>query len=271
MLALGAALRNVEGGRTWSGVLLLSTSVFWVTGRLAPYSSVSPHAAYMLAFAAVVCATLAVAATVPPGRRTSLGISAIALGVLFGSQQLAATLPTAAAMGVLAALLALGSSLGAWVGSGIQQPGHLLFVALVAGIADTFSVTQPEGISAAIVARPEALALAALPWPMLGTRDIVPILGVGDVVFTSLYWTASRKHALALDRTLLALLFGFTLTLGLVLWFERPIPVLPFLGACVLAVHPPARAPSPEDRRRGAWVVTGLAVVIAAWVLRRSF
>jgi hypothetical protein len=263
------SLREVEGVGSWSIVLLTSCSVFWATGRLAPYSSVSPHAAYLLAFFCVVGSTLGVAASVPMSPRVRIGAAAGALGLLYVAYHFG---PNAAdAMGVLVALLVLGSVVGAGVGQRIQEPGHLLFVAVVAAIADTFSVTQPEGVSAVIVARPAALALAALPWPMLGTRDIVPILGVGDVVFTSLYWSASRRHALPLRRTLFALVTGYALTTALVLWFAQPIPVLPLLGACMLAVHPAARTPSPDDRRRGAWVVTGLAVVIAVWVLRRSF
>jgi hypothetical protein len=195
----------------------------------------------------------------------------IALALLGFAQQLsAAGISLIPALCVLVGLLLLGTSVGSWVGSRIQEPGHLLFVAIVSGIADTISVTQPGGVSAAIANEPAALALLALPWPMLGTHDIVPLLGVGDVVFTSLYVSASRAHALAMPRTLLALGAGYTITTLAVIVSARPIPVLPLLGACVVLAQPAVRAISPADRKRGLWAITALACVLAVWFLRRA-
>ena len=68
-------------------------------------------------------------------------------------------------------------------------------------------------------------------------------------------------------RTLIA---GFALTTLCVVLFERPIPVLPWLGICFVLAQPLSRRIAAEDLRRGAWVLTVLAGVIAAWFLRRS-
>lgn len=185
------------------------------------------------------------------------------------AQQLRAASVTAAAC-VLLGLLLLGSALGTVIGRRVTQPGHLLFVAIVSGLADTWSVTQPSGISHVIAHEPAALSLLALPWPFLGTSDIVPLLGVGDVVFVALYTGASRALVLPLRRTLLAMLAGFVLTTLCVVAWERPIPVLPWIGACFVLAQPEARKLPAEDARRGAWVLTALAVAFVAWMLRRS-
>lgn len=171
---------------------------------------------------------------------------------------------------VLAGLLLLGTGLGALIGRRIEHPSHLLFVALVSSVADILSVTQPGGISKAIAEEPRALALLALPWPLLGSDEVAPFLGVSDVVFASLYLHASRAHVLPLLRSVVALFLGFALTAALVLLFQRPIPVLPLLGASIVLAQPRARAASAEDLRRGAWVLAALVVVIATVFLRRS-
>jgi hypothetical protein len=68
----------------------------------------------------------------------------------------------------------------------------------------------------------------------------------------------------------LALFAAFAATALLVLLFQRPIPVLPLLGASIVLAQPRARAASAADLRRGAWVLAALAVVIATVFLRRS-
>jgi hypothetical protein len=171
---------------------------------------------------------------------------------------------------VLVGLLILGTGLGAAIGRRIQDPAHLLFVAVVSAVADTLSVTQPGGISKAIAEQPAALALLALPWPLLGTPEIPPFLGVSDVVFASLYIHASRVHGLSVQRTGLALAAAFAATAALVVLTQHTIPVLPLLGLSVLFAQPRARAASSADLRRGAWVLVALAGAIAAIFLHRS-
>lgn len=266
------ARTELTSGLVWAFSLVLSWSGLGVTAWLAPYSRLSPVAAYGIAFGCVVSSVLFTAWATPRQAAVTFAGVVIALPLLVLSQQRSEAgnwlLP---ALCVLTGLLLLGTSVGSWVGSRIQAPGHLAFVALVSAVADTISVTQPGGVSAQIAERPEVLALLALPWPMLGTRDIVPLLGVGDVVFTSLYVSASRAHALSVPRTLLALGIGYALTTVAVIAWARPIPVLPLLGACVVLAQPATRAIAPADRKRGLWALTALACVLAVWFLRRAF
>jgi hypothetical protein len=255
----------------WAIALLLSVFGFQLTAWLAVYSPVSPVVAYLLGFACVVTTVLAVSLCVPSVRWAGLvvaasGFTLMMVAVLAPPNQVNGT----PAVCVLTGLLALGTGLGALIGRRIQHPSHLLFVALVSSVADVLSVTQPGGISKAIAEEPRALALLALPWPFLGTHEIAPFLGVSDVVFASLYLHASLAHVLPVLRSLIALFMGFAVTAVLVLLLQRPIPVLPLLGASIVLAHPRARAASSADLRRGAWVLAALAFVIATVFLRRS-
>jgi hypothetical protein len=252
----------------WGSALLLSVCSFELTAWLALYSAPAPVVAYLVGFGCVVTSALGVALFVPSERWPGLvGGAAACCAMLLGAYMPPSV---SAAACVLVGLLVIGTGLGAVIGRRIQDPSHLLFVALVSGIADTLSVSQPGGISKAIAEEPRALALLALPWPMLGTDDVAPLLGVSDVVFASLYLHASRTHVLPVLRSVLALFAGFAATAGLVLLLQRPIPVLPLLGASIVLAQPRARAASAQDLRRGAWVLAALALVIATVFLRRS-
>ena len=258
-------------GRAWASALALSCASFWVTAGLAVYSAPAPILAYLLAFSCVVACTLGTAAHAPAAARTCVwgcltGLVLLSAAAWRGTRS-GLLLPGS---GVLIGLLLLGTGVGALVGRRIEHPGHLLFVAVVSSLADIWSVTQPGGISKAIVEEPLALSLAALPWPMLGSGELAPLLGVGDVVFTGLYLAASRAHALPLRRSVLALAAGYAITTALVIATQRPIPVLPMLGACMVIAQPKARTVTPLDRRRGAWGLSLLACAILIWFLKRS-
>lgn len=260
----------VATGRAWSAALALACAGFWLTAQLAGYSTAAPIPAYLLAFSCVVACTLACASQAPASVRACLIGCGSGLALLVGSALTRGRLGIVlSGGGVLAGLLLLGTGVGALVGRRIQQPGHLLFVAVISSVADLWSVTQPAGISHAIAQDPLALSLVALPWPMPG-GELAPLLGVGDVVFTSLYLAATRAHALPLRRSVLALALSYALTTALVIATERPIPVLPLMGACFVIAQPAARAVSALDRRRGAWMLTLIASAVALWFLERS-
>ncbi len=224
---------------------------------------------FAIAFAFVTTEVLLVASVAAPlhGPRAIAiaGVMAAGLGAI------AATQPPATAWGsALVALLLLGagSALGAFVGNHVLSAGHLGVVAVLSSIADALSVFHEDGPSAQILQSAPTLALLAIAAPMLGTSDIPPILGVGDVVMAALYLAAGAKHGLPSARTLIALGVGLAVTLGSVVALERPIPALPFLGLAVVIAHPAARLPPPEERRQAA-IGIGVAIVLAAWLWLR--
>jgi hypothetical protein len=248
-------------------VVAVSEAVLVLAHAVSNSFPFEPHFAYAVGFLAVTSSATAVAGVFPRASLRALwlvSIPGVALWVL--SSHADSGLFTAAV--VTAALLFGGTLIGACVGASIEHPGQLLFVAIVSAAADLASVVHPSGPSAALAETPQALALLALPWPMLGAGTLEPFLGVGDVVFTGLYAAAGRRHGMPARRTALALMSGYALTMALVLWLERPVPVLPLLGLAVVIAHPSARRPTQRDRSRGMVVVALVVVGVAALLLR---
>lgn len=251
----------------WAATLACTAIAFVVAHGVASLLHVSPIVAYVVGFVCVVTAALSAAVFAP--RTASIVVPVV--GVVLCGLGTAAVLgsrewPTALAVSI--ALLAGGTALGALVGTRIEHAGHLLFVALASALADVFSVTAPEGPSAAISQSDAALRIAAVSWPMIGTPQIEAFLGVGDVVFTGLYIATARKHELSMRRTLLALAAGYCATMLTVLVLQVAIPALPFLGGAILIAHPEARRPPEADRRRGFVALSVMAAVFLVLLLR---
>jgi hypothetical protein len=176
--------------------------------------------------------------------------------------------PLAAAF-VTSALLLLGSSLGAAVGGRVAHAGHLLVVVVVSVLVDTFSVFHSFGPTAAVIERPQVIALIALPWPVLGESEISPVLGVADGVFAALYLSAARRHGLGVMRIAIAVACGLVATAVTVVATQRSIPALVGMGLAVLAACPRARRLPAEDRRLGWAIIIGLSVLwLGLWVVR---
>ncbi|MBX3270240.1 MAG: hypothetical protein KF729_08260 [Sandaracinaceae bacterium] len=224
--------------------------------------AVHPYASGTLAFACVGAEVLAVAALAPPLRARALAGLAIPLGALVAVALVGDALGRLpASVAVTVALLAAGTLVGAVVGRAIEDAGHLAVVAIVSAAVDAYSVLSPSGPTAQIVQIEAAVDVLLLPWPILGTPRIEPVLGVGDVAFAAIYAVASRRHDLPMKRTIAALAVGLAVTLAVVLATGAGTPALPFLGAAILVAHPRARRLRPEDRRK-AWI--GIAVLLAA-------
>jgi hypothetical protein len=249
--------------------LAVAAAVFVVARLAGPLLDVPALVAYAVGFGCVVGAALGAGreAPVQPRLPTLLAQLAPSLAVLV---LVLVVRPSSwlAALCVFVALLTAGSLLGAFVGARIQHTGHLLFVAIASSLADLFSVTQPEGVSAAIASSEVALSIVALSFPMLGTDQVEPLLGVGDVVFTALYLAAARRHGLPLLRTVLALAFAFFVTMLAVIVFRVPVPALPFLGAAMLIAQPRAWQVPEQDRWRGFVALSVMAALLLALMLR---
>jgi len=241
-----------------------------VASFVAPHVPASPLVAYLVGFTAVASSVIATALATPRLTRAALPavLVAVALLVLVHVLGLARGANVIGAALVTIALLLGGSCIGAVVGGRIEHPGHLLVVAVVFTIADSFSVFHEAGPTAAIVASETMLPLVALPWPQLGAAEltIAPILGVGDVVAAALFVAVAKRHGLALWKTGLALFAGLELAMALVITMARPIPALPTMAIAVLIAHPEARRLRPADRRQA---LLGLGVLTLVYIAFR--
>lgn len=243
-----------------------------VGALVAPGIGAAPVAAYVAAFAAVSCSVLVVVTLAPS--MTSLrwlAVAAAAAAVAVGAAAASALTPVGAAAAVTIALLAAGSAVGGVIGARLQDAGHLIVVAVISLCVDAFSVLHSAGPSAQVAQSEQLLSVLALPWPMLGTPDVVPVLGVGDVVFAALYVAAARRHGLPVGRTVFAIAAGLAAAMGLVIATGVAIPVLPFMGVAVVAVHPRARRIPVRDRRTAliGMVTIALAVAVAFFLSGR--
>jgi hypothetical protein len=249
----------------------LATFVLGLVAPVVPWpiapSALAARAAFVLAFSWVAAEALGSAWL---ARRTSprrLGVTLalallalLALAVTSGAPSLGATVL------VCVALLAAGSSVGALVGGRIQHAGHLGVVAIVSSLADVVSVFHEAGPTAQVAQSAPVLSLLALSAPMIGTADVPPLLGVGDVVMASLYASAAARFALAERRTWVALAIGLAGAMLAVLLLELALPALPFLGLAIIVAHPETRLPPRHERRQAALGVA-LVVAVAFWFL----
>jgi hypothetical protein len=235
--------------------------------------SPGPVVAYVIAFVAVTGMTLAAATVAPVSSwKELLVVMPLTVAVLYGVFRLgsdSSSPQVLSAVVVTAALLVGGASLGGAVGGRIEHPGHLLAVVVVSLLVDTFSVFHSAGPTAAVVERPEMLVLLALPFPVLGTEVIAPVLGVGDVIFAALYMAAARRFDLGLRRTAIALAVGLLVTMTAVMITALPLPALVGMGIAVLLVHPRARRLPKRDRRK-AIIVMGVLGALWLFLFLRS-
>ncbi len=252
----------------WFASALGAALVLVLAAVAAPHVPVAPLFAFVIGFAAVSASmvTTALAAPLLPRKALAGVLLAIAALVLVYALGLSRGSNVAGAAVVTCALLLGASCVGSVVAGGVEDPGHLLIVAVVFTLVDTFSVFNQAGPTAAIVENETLLSLVALPWPQLGARTttIEPFLGMGDVIATALFVGVARRHGLHVGRTAAALFGALALTMAVVLLTETPIPVLPFMAFAVLLVHPAARRLRKEDRRPALIGLLGLMLVYAA-------
>lgn len=252
--------RLVSSWIRWFATIGASAALLTAMTAVAPFAPVDPLVAYALGFAFVAGSAIAVGHACPRVHRRTLWLLVFPIGALalLGEHR---TTGAALAAGVAAALLCGGSLLGTIVGREVEHAGYLVFVAVVSSAMDLVSVFHPTGPSAMLATSPRAISLLAVPWPMLGTSEIEPFLGVGDVVFTALYLAACRRHGLSESRTVVALVMGFVATALTVIVLARPVPALPLLGAAVVGIHAEARHPPATDRMRGIVVAASVVLI----------
>ena len=258
--------------RRWLLAAGLSALALAAVALAAPHVPIGiPYVAGVFAFVCVSTEVLVVAALAPPlGPKALIGLL-LPFGALVVVALAGSALPTlAAAALVTVSLLVMGTLTGAVVGRAIEAPGHIVVVAVVSAMVDTFSVLHPSGPTAQLIQIEAAVNVLILPWPMLGTAEIQPVLGVGDIAFAAIYTVASRQHGLPMWRTVTALAVGLALTLVVVIATGRGTPALPFLGLAVVIAHPEARKLPKKDRARAVIGMCVLAAGLAALFIFRS-
>ncbi|MEZ4254944.1 MAG: hypothetical protein R3A78_04390 [Polyangiales bacterium] len=232
-----------------------------------------PLLGFAVSFACVVASVLGVSASAPKFPPRALGGLAVPVAVLAAARAGwlgLAGVPDFALVPVAVSLLVAGTLVGATIGGRVQHAGHLSLVAYITSVADLASVLAPQGVTAQIVASRPTLAVFAISWAIPGHDALEPILGVGDVTMTALYFLAARNLGLPLRRTWFALLIGYVAVLLVLVVGQRAVPALPFLGVAFVLAHPVTFRIRAEDRRAAVLGVV-LASAAGAWAVFRAF
>ena len=134
----------------------------------------------------------------------------------------------------------------------------------MSSLADVFSVFSARGVSAQVVESERLLSVLAISWPMPGSGELMPVLGVGDVIMCALYLCAARQLALGVGRTALALAVGFAAVLAALFVLQIPLPALPALGLAVVVAQPRTWRLRREERWKA---IGGMALITALFAV----
>lgn len=231
---------------------------------IAPWVLVGDLAASLLAFGCATFAVTAAGALAPRAllARPRVTVATVALGVALS---LVSTKLPAALGGLVGALGLMGAAcaLGVQVGSRVESAGHILPVALLSAAVDLWSVTAASGPTHVIVQTPALLKLLTVRAAVPPSREPVPQIGFGDVVFTALYVTIGARFGLSARRTVAALALGIVAAGLVAAWLAAPVPALPMLGLAMVAAHPESRRVPAHDRRAAVFAALVLAASVA--------
>ncbi|PKL48408.1 MAG: hypothetical protein CVV42_09805 [Candidatus Riflebacteria bacterium HGW-Riflebacteria-2] len=125
------------------------------------------------------------------------------------------------------AQLTLASGIGLWIGEGIDEIAHLLPVAIVATVADIWSVSA--GATAKIVVS-SAINYFLLRFPMPGYGTIPYLIGLTDFLFFAIFFQAAVRFNLGIRKNVLLLLTSFFIAVAAAIFFGHGLPVLPFMA-----------------------------------------
>lgn len=131
------------------------------------------------------------------------------------------------ALGLAQLLLAAG--IGLWIGTGIDEKAHLIPIALVATLADIWSVSAG---ATAVIIRSEQIHYFLLRFPIIGgPKPAVPFLiGLTDFLFFGIFYQAALRFRLGERKNLLLLAASFLIAVSSALLAGVGLPVLPFMG-----------------------------------------
>ncbi|MDD3148325.1 MAG: hypothetical protein PHD82_13605 [Candidatus Riflebacteria bacterium] len=143
-------------------------------------------------------------------------------------------LPEPAALILLLALvqLTLASGIGLWIGEGIDEVSHLIPVALVATLADIWSVSA--GATSMIIVS-SSINYFLLRFPLPGTSEIPYLIGLTDFLFFAIFFQAAIRFKLGTRKNAILLLASFLITVAAAIFFGVGLPVLPFMAAIFVA------------------------------------
>lgn len=158
------------------------------------------------------------------------------------------------------AQLSLAAGLGLWIGNGIDELSHLIPVALVATLADAWSVSA--GATAMIVQSSHIhYFLLRFPLAAGGAPALPMLIGLTDFLFFGIFFRAAVRFGLGSGRNLLLLGSSFLVAVGGAILFKTGLPVLPFMAVFFLAGNWSKLHVKREDLKTIGLFLAGIALV----------
>jgi len=150
------------------------------------------------------------------------------------TREVAAAIPERPGMILLLCLmqLTLASGIGLWIGNGIDAVSHLIPVAVVATLADIWSVSA--GATSMIIVS-SAINYFLLRFPVPGTTEIQYLIGLTDFLFFAIFFQAARRFNLGTAKNAVLLLSSFLVAVAAAIFFGMGLPVLPFMALIFVA------------------------------------
>jgi len=248
--------------------LLFTATTIALAVVLAPHVRLGVRGASFVTFfgvASVAVSAIAIGARRAPSGWHTLAFDATAAAALVVVAAMRWSSPWFSVV-VDAALVAIGCATGALVGHRVQHAGHLLPACCVASAADIFSVTSSTGVTRMIAENERALSVLALSFPVPGTHQVAPTLGLGDLIFGALLLGTAARHALPYARTALLVFLGVMSAGLLSARFALPVPAIPTISAAVLIGIPGARRVARKDRMV-ATIAVGASLALAIFAI----
>ena len=130
------------------------------------------------------------------------------------------------------AQLILASGIGLWIAKGIDKLSHLIPIALVATIADIWSVSA--GATAKIIISPH-INYFLLRFPLIANNEIPYLIGLTDFLFFAIFLQASIRYNLGTIKNAVLLSFSFIIAFSAAIIAGKGLPVLPFMAILFVA------------------------------------
>lgn len=128
--------------------------------------------------------------------------------------------------------LTIASGIGLWIGEGIDEISHLIPIAIVATVADIWSVSA--GATSMIIVS-SVINYFLLRFPLIGSTEIPYLIGLTDFLFFAIFFHAARRFELGTAKNTVLLILSFLLTVAAAIFFRTPLPVLPFMAVFFVA------------------------------------
>ncbi len=161
------------------------------------------------------------------------------------------------------ALLGIAWSGGVLLSGIIKKASYLIPLVVAAGIADIWSVGW--GVTSEIVQSKTAMNYLLFSFPVAG-KEILPLIGVTDFVFATLFLSLARRFDMPLITTQILLAAAFILSIIVAVSCGIGIPVLPVMGILfIIGNYKHVKITDPKERKDAVLgiiiIVTMLAVV----------